>query len=66
MWERYSQFSEGQLPPVYNRKSWHAYWKKTRYSNEKLKNRLGWYPKVPLNVAFERYFASCRIKGAHA
>src|SRR5437660_7249499 len=42
LWENYSKWSEGQLPPVYNRMRWHAYWKKTHYSNEKLKARLGW------------------------
>lgn len=63
-WERYSAWSEGQLPPAYNRMSWHAYWKKTRYSNQKLKDRLGWYPKVPMAEAFERYFESCRAKRA--
>ena len=33
LWEAYSSWSEGQLPPAYNRRGWHAYWKKTRYSN---------------------------------
>ena len=60
LWEKYSIWSEGQLPPVFNRLSWHAYWKKTRYSNEKLKARLGWAPKVPMAEGFRRYFQSCR------
>ena len=33
-----------QLPPAFNRRGWHAYWKKTRYSNDKAKTRLGWTP----------------------
>ena len=66
LWERYSDWSEGQLPPAFNRRSWHAYWKKTRYSNEKLKTRLGWTPKCPTAEGLERYFESCREKARHA
>jgi nucleoside-diphosphate-sugar epimerase len=47
LWEKYSQWSNGQLPPVFTRARWYAYWRKTRYSNQKLKARLGWTPKVP-------------------
>jgi nucleoside-diphosphate-sugar epimerase len=57
-WERYSNWSEGQLPPVFNRRRWHAFWKKTRYSNEKLKSRLGWAPRVPMSEGFRRYSES--------
>ena len=60
LWEKYSNWSEGQLPPVFNRRRWHAEWKKTRYSNEKLKARLGWTPKVPMSEGLTRYFQSCR------
>jgi nucleoside-diphosphate-sugar epimerase len=60
LWETYSRWSQGQLPPVYNRKSWNAYWKKTRYSNEKLKAALGWTPAVPTAEGLRRYFQSCR------
>src|SRR5208337_4192213 len=60
LWEKCSQWSEGQLPPAFNRKRWHAEWKKTRYSNEKLKARLGWTPKVPTTEAMRRYFQSCK------
>ena len=66
VWERYSQWSEGQLPPVFNRRSWHAYWKRTRYSNEKIKTLLGWAQPVPTTEAFDRYYRSCREKRAHA
>ncbi len=45
LWERYSQWSQGQLPPVFNAQTLVLEWKKTRYSNEKLKLRLGWVPK---------------------
>ncbi len=65
-WERYSAWSHGQLEPVFNRSAWHAYWKKTRYSNEKLKTRLGWTPKVPTSEGFRRYFQCCRESRRHA
>jgi len=60
MWEKYSSWSEGQLPPVFNRRRWNSEWKKTSYSNEKLKARLGWTPKVSMQDALHRYFAGCR------
>jgi len=66
LWEKYAGWSEGQLPPVFNRRTWHAYWRKTRYSNERLKARLGWTPKVPMTEGLRRYFQSCRERGRHA
>lgn len=66
LWEKYSAFSEGQLPPIFSRSEWHAYWKKTRYSNEKLKNSLGWKMKVSTEEGLKRYFESCRERGEHA
>jgi nucleoside-diphosphate-sugar epimerase len=66
LWEKYSTLSEGQLPPVFSRSGWHAYWKKTRYSNEKLKSRLGWKMKVPAEEGLRRYFESCHERGGHA
>jgi nucleoside-diphosphate-sugar epimerase len=59
LWEKYSQWSMGQLPPAFNRRRWHAEWKKTRYSNEKLKIRLGWTPKVSTAEGLRLYFRSC-------
>jgi nucleoside-diphosphate-sugar epimerase len=66
LWEWYSNWSKGQLPPVYNRKMWHASWKKTRYSNAKLKSRLGWQPSVPTSEGLRVHFESCRAGGANA
>jgi nucleoside-diphosphate-sugar epimerase len=66
LWERYSAWSEGQLPPAFTRSGWHAYWKKTCYSNDKLKMRLGWSPKVATEEALSRYFAACRVGEQHA
>jgi nucleoside-diphosphate-sugar epimerase len=65
-WEKYSDWSEGQLPSVYNRRIWHASWKKTRYSNQKLKNRLGWTQKVATTEGLKRYFESCKQNVGHA
>jgi nucleoside-diphosphate-sugar epimerase len=58
-WERYSAWSEGQLPPVFNRRRWGANWKKTYYSNEKLKG-IGWIPQVPTAEGLRSYFEACR------
>lgn len=66
LWEKYSVLSEGQLPPVFSRGEWHAYWKKARYSNEKLKNRLGWKMRVSTDQGLEKYFKSCRERIEHA
>jgi nucleoside-diphosphate-sugar epimerase len=66
LWEQYSRWSEGQLPPSYNRMTWHASWKKTHYSNDKLKTRVGWRQKVPTAEGLRRYFEACREKGQHA
>lgn len=62
LWEKYSDWSQGQLPPAFNRRGWHAYWKKTRYTNEKAKRRLGWQPLVAAPRALDLYFESCRQK----
>lgn len=66
LWESYSRWSQGQLPPTYNRRSWHAYWKKTRYSNRRLKAALGWTPSVTTADGLSLYFQSCREKQRHA
>jgi nucleoside-diphosphate-sugar epimerase len=64
-WERYSAWSEGQLPPAFNRKRWNANWRKTHYSNAKLKG-IGWIPKVPTAEGLMCYFKACRIGGRNA
>jgi nucleoside-diphosphate-sugar epimerase len=55
LWERYSKWSEGQLPNVFNRKKWHSYWSTQRYSNAKIKRLLNWTPRVPFDIAISRY-----------
>jgi nucleoside-diphosphate-sugar epimerase len=66
LWEKYSQWSEGQVPLAFNRRRWHAYWKKTNYSNEKLKTRLGWVPRVSTAEGLQHFFQSCRQDGTNA
>lgn len=66
LWERYSAWSSGQLPPVYNRGRWSAFWKSTNYSNRHLKDRLGWKPTVSMKEGLRRYYEACRAKGANA
>lgn len=56
LWERYSESSQGQLPPTFNRRRWASYWKGHRYSNAKLKRLLGWQPRVPPEEGLRRYF----------
>jgi nucleoside-diphosphate-sugar epimerase len=66
VWEWYSNWSEQQLPPVYNRRAWQATWKKTRYSNAKLKSRVGWQPRIPTAEALRVHFEGCRAGGPNA
>jgi len=66
LWEKYSAWSQGQLPNAFNRKVWHATWKKSSYTNEKLKRQLGWQQKVPTSGGLDKYFKSCREKERHA
>ena len=60
LWERYSKWSEGQLPPVFNRRTCSVYWKGNRYSNKKAKELLGWQPRVKMIEALARFFAYMR------
>jgi nucleoside-diphosphate-sugar epimerase len=66
LWEKCAAWSEGQLPPVYNRAAWRVYWKRTRYSNAKIKRLLGWVQKVPSSEALVRHLESCRQKAGSA
>jgi|GEM_PF-493349 len=57
LWERYAKTSQGQLPPVFNRRACAFMWKRHRFSNQKLKDKLGWKPAIPMADALQRYFA---------
>jgi len=60
LWEKYAKWSEGQLPPVFNRRSCAIYWKGNSYSNQKAKEVLGWQPRIPMNDALDKFFAYMR------
>ncbi len=66
LWEKYSTLSKGQLPPIFSRSEWHAYWKQSRYSNKKIKSRLGWKMKVSTEEGLKRYFAYCSDRRSDA
>jgi nucleoside-diphosphate-sugar epimerase len=55
LWEKYSIRSQGQLPPVFNQRRCAAEWKGNTYSNQKLRQRLGWKPKVNMEQAMSAF-----------
>lgn len=56
-WERYARATQYQLPPAFNRRRCAAEWKGNRYSNQKLKDRLGWKPRVSMKEAMAAFMA---------
>jgi nucleoside-diphosphate-sugar epimerase len=66
LWEWYSAYSQEQLDPAFNRRKWHSIWKKTYYSNGKLKSMLGWAPKISTAEGLRRYFDACHDGGENA
>jgi nucleoside-diphosphate-sugar epimerase len=63
LWEKYSKWSKGQLPPAFNRRRCAAEWKGNRYSNRKLHERLGWKPRVPLEKAMAAFLSQFESNG---
>ena len=57
LWEKYSKWSRNQLPPAFNRRRCSAEWKSQRYSNQKLKDRLGWKPRVSMEQAMKAFLS---------
>lgn len=62
IWENYSTWSEGQLPPAFNRRQCAAYYQSQHYSNHKLKEMTGWIPRVPFEEASRIYFEFMRTQ----
>jgi nucleoside-diphosphate-sugar epimerase len=60
LWESYSHWSKGQLPPLFNRRRCATYWKGNTYSNQKLKDRVGWNPTVSFSEGSRQYFQYVR------
>ena len=56
-WEKYSKATSNQLPPAFNRRRCAAEWKGNRYSNQKLKERLGWQPRVNMRDAMSSFLS---------
>ena len=59
-WERYSRWSGGQLPLAFTLSRWNREWRKTHYSNAKLKRQLGWTPRISTEEGMHRYFQARR------
>jgi nucleoside-diphosphate-sugar epimerase len=56
LWEKYSRWSGGQLPPAFNCRACAIYWKGNTYPNEKAKAMLGWRPKIAMRESLKRFF----------
>ena len=62
-WERYSKWSKGQLPPAFNHRRCAAEWKRQRFSNQKLKERLDWKPRVSMQQAMDAFLGQFQSNG---
>ena len=65
LWEKYAKFSKNQLPPAFNRRRCSGEWKPMHYSNRKIKDRLGWKPRVPMKEAMDRFLAQFDANSNH-
>jgi nucleoside-diphosphate-sugar epimerase len=63
LWEKYSKWSKNQLPPAFNRRRCAAEWKGNRYSNRKLRQQLGWKPRVPMQQAMKAFLDQFESNG---
>jgi len=57
IYERYSRWSEGQLPAVITRYRTDSMWKPLRFTNAKARQRLQWAPHLTFAEAFQRSIA---------
>ena len=57
IWEKHCRWSKNQLPPAFNRRRCSAEWKGNCYSNQKLRETLGWRPRVPMNQAVDAFLS---------
>jgi nucleoside-diphosphate-sugar epimerase len=63
LWEKYCEWSKNQVPPAFNRRRCAAEWKGNRYSNQKLKEWLGWGPRVPMEQAMALFLSQFEANG---
>jgi nucleoside-diphosphate-sugar epimerase len=63
LWEKYAKWSKGQLPLAFNRRRCAAEWKRNRYSNQKLRERLGWKPRVSMEQAMGSFLSQFDCDG---
>jgi nucleoside-diphosphate-sugar epimerase len=67
LWEKYADWSNGQLPLAFNRRKCSAEWKGNKYPNQKIKSYLGWRPRVTTEEGIRRhceYFRQIERKDA--
>jgi nucleoside-diphosphate-sugar epimerase len=62
-WEDFSKRRKGQLPPAFNRRRCAADWKGNRFTNQKLKTKLGWAPRVRMNDAMNTFLGQFESRG---
>ena len=63
-WEKYADWSKGQLPSTFNSRRCAAEWKGNRYPNRKLHDRLGWTPRVKMKDAIAAYVGQYQPRSA--
>lgn len=63
LWEDFSKHRKGQLPPAFNRRRCAAEWKGNQYTNRKLKERLGWKPRIPMHQAMTAFLSQFQPVG---
>jgi nucleoside-diphosphate-sugar epimerase len=57
---KYSRYSNGQIPPVLSPYKTASTWKGNRFDNSKLKKVLGWIQRVSTKEGLERHFDHCK------
>ena len=60
LWERYSNWSEGQLPPVFNRRRWHCLLEKDALQQRQTEDASGLDAKGADGRGIQTLFRSCR------
>jgi nucleoside-diphosphate-sugar epimerase len=56
LWEKYCDWSLEQLPRIFNRSRWASDWRGNKYPTTKIKEMVGWMPKVNLAEGLTNYF----------